>query len=104
LFETDTFEATLDALDGRDNLFAMTRSARGSVIVHGDERVIYPATAVDKVVDTTGAGDAWCAGFLYGWARRESLEECARLGTLCATEVIQRVGARIEPGILDRSG
>jgi sugar/nucleoside kinase (ribokinase family) len=104
LFQTDTFDATLDALEGRDNLFAMTRSARGSVIVHGDQRVIYPATAVDKVVDTTGAGDAWCAGFLYGWARQESLEECARLGTLCATEVIQRVGARIEPGILDRSG
>ena len=103
LFETETFDATLDALVGRNNLFAMTRSAQGSVIVHGDEQVVYPATPVDKVVDTTGAGDAWCAGFLYGWARRESLEECARLGTLCATEVIQRTGARIEPGILDRS-
>lgn len=102
LFETGSFGATLDALNGYDNLFVMTRSEQGSVIVHGDEKVVYPATPVDKVVDTTGAGDAYCAGFLYGWSREQSLEECARLGTLCATEVIQRVGARIEPGILDR--
>ncbi len=104
LFGTDSFEATLDALDGYDNLFAMTRSEKGSVIVHGDDKLVYPATRVDKVVDTTGAGDAYCAGFLYGRAREQSLEECARLGTLCATEVIQRVGARIEPGILERAG
>ena len=103
LFGTDSFDASLDALDGYDNLFVMTRSEKGSVIVHGDEKLVYPATPVDKVVDTTGAGDAYCAGFLYGWAREESLEECARLGTLCATEVIQRVGARIEPGILERN-
>ena len=101
LFQTDTFDATLDALEGRDNLFAMTRSARGSVIVHGDQRVIYPATAVDKVVDTTGAGDAWCAGFLYGWANDKPLAECARLGTFCGGRVIQQIGARIEPGLLD---
>jgi len=104
LFETDSFEATLEALDGFDNLFAMTRSAKGSVIVHGDEKVVYPATPVEHVVDTTGAGDAYCAGFLYGRAQQQSLEECARLGTLCATEVIQRVGARIEPGVLERAG
>ena len=100
LFEVDDFDATLDAINGMNNLFVMTRSAKGSVIVHGDEKVVYPATPVEKVVDTTGAGDAYCAGFLYGLAQGESLEECARLGTLCATEVIQRVGARIEPGIL----
>jgi len=56
---------------------------------------------VKKLVDTTGAGDAWCAGFLYGWANDESLQECARLGTVCATHVIQQIGARIEPGVLD---
>ncbi len=104
LFGTSDFSATLDHLEQRPNLFATTRSDKGSVIVRGDEKVVYPATPVDKVVDTTGAGDAYCAGFLFGWARRESLEQCARLGTLCATEVIQRVGARIEPGILERAG
>ena len=102
LFGVDTFDASLDAIDGMDNLFVMTRSDKGSVIVHGSEKVVYPATKVDEVVDTTGAGDAYCAGFLFGLANGESLEECARLGTLCATEVIQHVGARIEPGILDR--
>lgn len=103
LFSVESFEASLDAIDGMDNLFVMTRSAEGSVIVHRDAKVVHPATPVEDVVDTTGAGDAYCAGFLFGWARGESLEECARLGTLCATEVIQRVGARIEPGILERS-
>ncbi len=103
LFEVDTFEASLEALDGMSNLFVMTRSAKGSVIVRGGEKVVYPATTVENVVDTTGAGDAYCAGFLFGLTRGESLKECARLGTLCATEVIQRVGARVEPGILERS-
>ena len=54
-----------------------------------------------RATDTTGAGDAWCAGFLYGWAQDEPLEECARLGTVCATQVIQQIGARIERGMLD---
>ena len=68
LVECYGFEDTLAALEDYDNLFVMTRSAKGSVIVHGDERIEQPATPVDKVVDTTGAGDAYCAGFLYGWA------------------------------------
>ena len=71
------------------------------MIVHGDEKVVYPADKVDEVIDTTGAGDAYCAGFLYGYARRMPLEDCARIGTTCATQVIQRVGARIEPGVLE---
>ena len=101
LFGTDDFGGTLDALDGRDNLFVMTRSEKGSVIVHGDDKVVYPADKVEEVVDTTGAGDAYCAGFLYGYARQMPLEDCARIGTTCATQVIQRVGARIEPGVLE---
>jgi len=101
LLGTGDFDTTLAALDEFDNLFVMTRSEKGSVIVHGDQRVYQPADAVDKVVDSTGAGDAYCAGFLFGWASDWSLEKSARLGTHCATAVIQQVGARIEPGILD---
>jgi sugar/nucleoside kinase (ribokinase family) len=56
---------------------------------------------VDAVVDTTGAGDAYCAGFLFGWVSGHSLAECAKIGTFCGTTVIQQVGARIEPGLLD---
>ncbi len=101
LLETPDFESTLAALDDFDNLFVMTRSEKGSVIVHGARTVVQPATPVEKVVDTTGAGDAYCAGFLYGWANGWSLEECARLGTHCGTTVIQQIGARIEPGLLE---
>ena len=70
-------------------------------LVVGDETVVQAADQVDKVIDTTGAGDAWCAGFLFGWANDWPLEKCAQLGTHCATAVIQQVGARIEPGIID---
>ena len=101
LFETDNFSATLDIVDTMSNLFVMTRSAKGSVIVHGDEKLVYPADKVAEVVDTTGAGDAYCAGFLFGWSRGRSLEDCARMGTRCATQVIQRVGARIDASVLD---
>lgn len=101
LLGTDGIEDTLAALDGYDNLFAITRSEKGSVIVHGDERIEQAATPVAKVVDSTGAGDAYTAGFLYGWANDYPLAECAKLGTFCATRVIQQVGARIEPGLLD---
>ena len=82
LVQCDDFDATLEAIRDYDCLFAMTRSEKGSVIVQGDERVVHKATPVKKLVDTTGAGDAWCAGFLYGWANDESLQECARLGTV----------------------
>ena len=80
----------------------MTRSEKGSVIVQrGDQHVQQPSP-VDKLVDTTGAGDAYCAGFLYGWVHDKSLAECARAGTLCATAVIQQVGARIAEHVLGR--
>jgi len=101
LMGTEDFDDTLDAIHDYDNLFVMTRSAQGSVIVKGDYRYVHEATPVEEVIDTTGAGDAYCAGFLFGWVNDESLEECARLGTVCATAVIQQVGARIERGLLD---
>ena len=101
LFETATFDATVDALEGYSNLFVTTRSERGSVIIHENQRIEQDATPVANIVDTTGAGDAYCAGFLYGWTEDWSLKDCARLGTHCATHVIQHIGARLEPGLLD---
>jgi sugar/nucleoside kinase (ribokinase family) len=101
LLQTESFEETLEALNGFDNLFAITRSDKGSVIVHGDQRIVQAADPVDVVVDTTGAGDAYTAGFLYGWVNDMSLAECAKIGTFCGSTVIQQVGARIEPGLLD---
>lgn len=102
LMQTQTFDDTLDAISAYDNLFAMTRSAKGSIIVHGDQHIVQSATPVEKVIDSTGAGDAYSAGFLFGWVNDWSLSECAKLGTFCATRVIQQVGGRIEPGLLDK--
>lgn len=104
LLQTETFEETTKALEDYDNLFVMTRSEKGSVIRHGRETVIQQATPVDTIVDTTGAGDAYTAGFLYGWTHDKSLRECAEIGTYCATRVIQQVGGRIEQGLLDSYG
>lgn len=101
LLQTDNFDDTMKALDDYDNLFAITRSEKGSVIVHGDETVVQSASPVQKIVDTTGAGDAYTAGFLYGWTHGKSLKESAELGTFCATRVIQQIGGRIERGLLD---
>jgi sugar/nucleoside kinase (ribokinase family) len=101
LVQEQSFDDMLDALNDYDNLFAITRSEKGSVIVHGDERIVQEATPVDEVIDTTGAGDAYCAGFLYGWVNDKSLAECAKIGTFCGATVIQQLGARIEPGLLD---
>ncbi len=102
LFQTASFGETLPILLDMDNLFVTTRSEKGSVIVHRAAYHEQAATPVEQVVDTTGAGDAYCAGFLYGWANAWPLAECARLGTYVATHVIQQIGARVEPGLLTK--
>ena len=102
LLQTNSHEETMSALDDYDNLFAMTRSEKGSVIKHGDDIVHQAATPVETIVDSTGAGDAYTAGFLYGWTQAWPLKKCAELGTFCATQVIQQVGARIELGLMDQ--
>jgi sugar/nucleoside kinase (ribokinase family) len=101
LVQADSFDDALEAINTYDNLFAITRSDKGSVIVHGDEYIVQAATPVDEIIDTTGAGDAYTAGFLFGWVNDKSLAECAKIGTFCGTQVIQQLGARIEPGLLD---
>jgi len=101
LLGTDSIEAAVTKLAAYDVLFAVTRSEKGSVIVHGDVTVEQAAAKVEAIVDTTGAGDAYAAGFLYGWVNDRPLSECAQYGTYCATKVIQQLGARIEKGLLD---
>ncbi len=104
LLQANDFEDATQRLADYDNLFVMTRSEKGSVIMHGDRTIVQPATPVETIVDTTGAGDAYTAGFLYGYTQKKDLDECARLGTFCATQIIQQVGARIEQGLLDSYG
>jgi sugar/nucleoside kinase (ribokinase family) len=104
LLGTDSIAAAIEQLATFDVLFAVTRSEKGSVIVHGDTIVEQAAEKVADVIDTTGAGDAYAAGFLFGWANDHSLDICAEYGTYCATQVIQQLGARIEKGLLDDYG
>ena len=100
LLGTENFDDTLEAIGDYDNLFVTTRSDKGSVIVQRGDVHVQSATPVEKVIDTTGAGDAYCAGFMYGWVHDRTIEECARAGTLCATAVIQQLGARIEKDVM----
>jgi sugar/nucleoside kinase (ribokinase family) len=94
LFETGSFDDAVEQLRGRVTLAAITRSEQGSVIVSGGDRIAVPAEPVEKVVDTTGAGDQYAAGFMFGLARGLPLEQCGRLGSLAAAEVISHYGPR----------
>jgi sugar/nucleoside kinase (ribokinase family) len=94
LFETDDLVKAIDAVRDVCELTAVTRSEHGSVVVAGDETVAVSAAPVAHVVDTTGAGDLYAAGFLFGVARGMPLRRCAELGSLAAAEVISHVGAR----------
>jgi sugar/nucleoside kinase (ribokinase family) len=93
LFGTNA-DAALDEAATRCEVVAMTRGREGCVIARGDERVSAPAVPVPAVVDTTGAGDLFAAGFLRGFTTGRPLHECARLGAVAAAEVIAHVGAR----------
>jgi sugar/nucleoside kinase (ribokinase family) len=102
LFGVDSFDAAVRRASAIEALFVLTRSEKGSVIVDGQQQVVQQAYPVAKVVDATGAGDAYTAAFLYGWTHERTLAECADLGSRAATAVIQQVGARLEKNTLYR--
>jgi fructokinase len=95
LYEENTFEAAVEAARRDVDLAALTRSEAGSVIVRGAE-IIEIAAEPARVVDTTGAGDAYAAGFLVGLTAGRSLPGCGRMGSIAAAEVIAHYGARPE--------
>lgn len=95
LYQTADFDSAVQKVREHCELAALTRSEKGSVIVSKTEAPItVPAAPVEKVIDTTGAGDMYAAGFLYGLTRNLPLAECGYLGSLAAAEVIAHVGAR----------
>ncbi len=96
LYQVDDFDAALQQVRGHCQVAALTRSERGSVIVSGDEIHIIDAEPAAHVVDTTGAGDLYAAGFLFGLTQGRGLHDCGRLGSICAAEVIGHYGARPE--------
>lgn len=96
LYQVDSFDAALQKVRGHCRVAALTRSARGAVIVAGDEVHVIDARPVPKVADTTGAGDAFAAGFLFGFTHGFDLARAAKAGAVAAAEVIAHVGARPE--------
>jgi sugar/nucleoside kinase (ribokinase family) len=101
LYEVDTFEKALEMTRKEAKIAALTRSEKGSVVIKGSETHAVPAAPVSKIVDTTGAGDLYAAGFLFGFTHGKPLAECARLGGIAAAEVISHVGARPEKALKD---
>ncbi|QNM81748.1 adenosine kinase [Sphingomonas sabuli] len=89
-------DAALESFAGKVPTLVVTRSEQGAVAISGDEQASVPAEPIERLVDTTGAGDLFAAGFLAGQARGRSLEDSLRLGAIAASEVIQHYGARPE--------
>ncbi len=94
LYQTESFDDALAQIDNHVEIAAITRSAKGAVIRANEETITVPAVPVENVIDTTGAGDQFAAGFLYGFTEGKGLEECGKLGTIAAAEVISHIGPR----------
>jgi len=94
LYETGDFETALEVLRRDAKRAAVTRSEKGAVIIEGKTTVTVPAFPIESLVDATGAGDAYAAGFLFGYTQGMGYEKAGRLGALAASHVIQKIGAR----------
>ena len=94
LYEVDSMDEALSAVRRDCSLAVITVGADGCMVVTADDVLHAPAQPVDQVLDTTGAGDLFAAGFLYGYTRRRPLADCAHFGAIAAAEVISHVGPR----------
>lgn len=97
LYECDTFEEAADHVRGHCEISCLTRGPKGSTVITGDDAWEIDAHQVPKRVDTTGAGDLYAAGFLYGYTQGMGLDRCGTLGSMAASAVIGHTGAR--PGL-----
>ena len=96
LFKEDDFYKCLDLIKTHIEIAAITRGEKGSVVINGRTKTFVDAEIVENVVDTTGAGDLYAAGFLYGMTQGRSLGTCAIIGSIAAAEIISHYGARPE--------
>lgn len=94
LYGKATYEEARETIRGKCKIAVLTRSELGSEIVTATETVHVPAAPIRELVDTTGAGDLYASGFLFGYLRHWGLKESAELGSKCAAEIIQHMGAR----------
>lgn len=94
LYQVDTFDEALQAVRSQCDVAALTRSEKGAVVVQGNAVHVIDAQPIETLVDTTGAGDLFAGGFLYGYTRGKSLYDCGRLATIAAAEAISHFGAR----------
>ena len=101
LYQVENFDDALQHVREDCRIAALTRSEKGAVVVSGDEVHVVDAAPVDTVVDTTGAGDQFAAGFLHGLTRGHGLADCARIGGIAAAEVIAHVGPRPQVKLAD---
>jgi sugar/nucleoside kinase (ribokinase family) len=104
LYQTESFDEACARVRQDCKLVAITRSAKGSVVITPDQIIEVQAAPVQHVVDTTGAGDLYAAGFLFGLARGMELGECGRLGSIAAAEVISHIGPRPEVSLANLAG
>lgn len=101
LYEASDLETAIERLRAANVLACMTRGAKGAVVFDGDTTAAVPAMPVSEVVDTTGAGDLFAAGFLYGYTHGRDLEGCAKLGAMAAAQIVAQMGARAETPLRD---
>lgn len=101
LYQTASLDAALAAFRADCKLGIVTQGGNGSVVVQGSKTVSVDPVEVREVVDTTGAGDLYAAGFLFGYTRGLELAHCGKLGSLAAGMVIQQVGPRLQISLKD---
>jgi sugar/nucleoside kinase (ribokinase family) len=104
LYQTSDFDTALTQLRKDVKLGVVTRSEQGCVVATNGGVTAVPAFPIEKLVDTTGAGDLFAAGFLFGLVRGAGHEDCGRLGALAAAEVIQHIGARPQVSLKELAG
>ena len=104
LARSSEFDAAIDSIAPKVPVLVVTRSEKGAIAVSRDERAAVPAEPIERLVDTTGAGDLFAAGFLAGQARGAGLEASLKLGAIAAAEVIQHYGARPEKDLKALAG
>jgi len=97
-------DTAVEAIRGKVETLVVTRGEHGALATRGGEPVEVKAEPVSEVVDTTGAGDLFAAGFLFGYTRGKSLEQSLKLGAIAAAEVIQHYGARPEADLRALAG